>query len=337
MNKDILKFHNSKDINYKNSFRIKYYLGNVNKNITIKEITDKIILFDDTNLLKQTSKEQICNELQKLFDCYIKLTHYFNPSYTQFIGYYTDLNNYLNMYKKKSKQDNINCLFYFGDNTSFKKLPCFIKAKTINNNDFSVLLKLNTTRHIGMLNNVKNEDIPFNMKKNKMLWRGTSTGGNHNKQRHNLVNKFYNTKNPNIDIKYSYLCQNVNAPKEQVDKEMSYKEMLKYKFIISIEGNDVATNLKWLLLSNSVAIMPIPKKCSWFMEDTLIPMFHFVPVKDDFSDLEDKFNWCLNNLKTCEEISKNATKYMEQFLDERNEEYITNEVISSYFKYVKFI
>ena len=111
--------------------------------------------------------------------------------------------------------------------------------------------------------------------------------------------------------------------------------MLQYKFIISIEGNDVATNLKWLLLSNSVALMPLPTKVSWIMEDMLIPFVHFVPIEVDYSDLESKFEWCLNNLEKCEEISKNATKYMEQFLDDENEKYIATEVIKKYFEYVK--
>ena len=118
---------------------------------------------------------------------------------------------------------------------------------------------------------------------------------------------------------------------------MSYQEQLKSKFIISIEGNDVASNLKWLLLSKSVVLMPIPKICSWFMEDHLQPFIHFVPLKDDFTDLEEKYNWCLNNLDDCEKISQNATKYIQQFMDEKKEKEITIKVIEKYLEKINII
>jgi len=31
---------------------------------------------------------------------------------------------------------------------------------------------------------------------------------------------------------------------------------LKYKFVLSLEVNDVASNLKWIMSSNSIAVMP---------------------------------------------------------------------------------
>jgi len=47
---------------------------------------------------------------------------------------------------------------------------------------------------------------------------------------------------------------------------------VKYKYILSIEGNDVASGLKWQLYSNSVVFMRKPKIVSWAMEDKLIPL-----------------------------------------------------------------
>jgi len=38
----------------------------------------------------------------------------------------------------------------------------------------------------------------------------------------------------------------------------SIAEQLKYKYIISLEGNDVGSSLKWVLLSQSVAFMKKP-------------------------------------------------------------------------------
>lgn len=72
---------------------------------------------------------------------------------------------------------------------------------------------------------------------------------------------------------------------------MSITDQLKYKFVISLEGNDVATNLKWIMLSNSVCFMRKPRVESWFMEGSLIPNHHYVLLDDEFSDLEDKIDY----------------------------------------------
>jgi hypothetical protein len=117
---------------------------------------------------------------------------------------------------------------------------------------------------------------------------------------------------------------------------MSIAEMLKYKFLLSIEGNDVATNLKWILLSNSVVLMAKPTKCSWFMEDMLVPFTHYVPLNDDYSNIKEMFLWCMNNLEKCKNISQNATDYMKKFLNSENEKYIISEVLKGYFDNVKF-
>ena len=73
------------------------------------------------------------------------------------------------------------------------------------------------------------------------------------------------------------------------------------------------------------------------MEDHLVPYQHFIPVRQDFEDLEEKYNWCLNNLDACEKISKNATVFMQQFLNKEKEESITRQVIERYFDHMDII
>jgi nucleoside-diphosphate-sugar epimerase len=114
---------------------------------------------------------------------------------------------------------------------------------------------------------------------------------------------FRSHQNKNIDIKFSNLCQNV-INNNYILNKLSTQEQLQSKFIISIEGNDVATNLKWILYSNSVVIMPKPTICSWIMEDKLISGTHYIEIKSDYSDLEEKYKWCLNNLEECKKINE---------------------------------
>lgn len=337
MHNFIEKFNNSSDINFINNFRINYYLGNVKKEIIVSRKNH--LLFDDTLLLNKEnqSSEEMEKNLKKYYNKYVRANKYFNQKYTNILCYYRDLYNYLNNYKKETNNNNIEYIFLFGDSTKYKDIPCLIKAKTINSNDYSVLLNLNSDRHMGMLNTIKNIDIPFNDKKNIVLWRGTDTSYHNNDERNKIILKYQNSENKNFDINFTKIIHNRDLTKYKIAEKMSICDMLQYKFLLSLEGNDVATNLKWILLSNSVVLMPKPTKCSWFMEDMLIPFRHYVPLNEDCSNLEEMYVWCMNNLDKCKKISQNATNYIKKFLNEENEKYITNEVLKGYFKNVKFV
>jgi hypothetical protein len=71
------------------------------------------------------------------------------------------------------------------------------------------------------------------------------------------------------------------------------------------------------------------------METTLIPNYHYVLVKDDFSDLEKKLNWCNKNQNKCKEIIKNANTFMSQFSDIDKENNLELNVIKKYFDILK--
>jgi hypothetical protein len=331
----IEEFNSSKDINVINKIRINYYLANVNKEIIISRKNN--LLFDDKILLDKENHEKMEVKLKKYYDKYVRLNKQFDTYYIKHSSYFEDLYNYLQYYKEETKEKNIECLFYFGDSVRFKDTPCFIKARSINANDYSVLLNLNTERHIAMLKDIPILDIPFDKKNNSLLWRGTDTAYDDNDKRNKTVLNYQNHKNKNIDIKFTKFVNNRDLKQYNIATKMTIEEMLKYKFLLSLEGNDVATNLKWILLSNSVVIMAKPTKCSWFMEDMLVPFVHYVPLNDDNSNIEEIYNWCMNNLDRCKTISENATKYMKKFLNNDNEKYVITEVLKGYFDKVKFV
>ena len=70
-------------------------------------------------------------------------------------------------------------------------------------------------------------------------------------------------------------------PPEWTKPHISMYDHLNYKFILAIEGYDVATNLKWIMSSNSLAVMPRPTYETWFMEGTLIPGYHYVEIRPE--------------------------------------------------------
>ena len=108
---------------------------------------------------------------------------------------------------------------------------------------------------------------------------------------------------------------------------------LKYKFIMCVEGVDVATNLKWVMSSNSIAVMPRPKIESWFMENKLIPEKHYIEIKEDYSDLESKIKYYIKNPEKCKSIIKNANDYVIQFKNKNREDLISLLVLEKYFHF----
>ena len=194
-----------------------------------------------------------------------------------------------------------------------------------------VLLQISVSRHWGMIPNVKKSDTPFERKKNILVWRGATTGLDDNRFEDNrllAVNKMIDDKN--CDVGFSLVCQGKSPDKRLLKNTMRLKEQLQYKYLLSLEGNDVASGLKWQLYSDSVVFMRKPRIVSWAMEDKLEPYVHYVPLLDDFSDFKEKIEWANKNQDKCKEISKNATKFIEQFFDVEKENKIEELVLEKY-------
>lgn len=294
--------------------RVKYYLGNLYE---IFKNNQKI----DYNVFLNEKEEITYNRIQLINN---HMLFYDNYNY--------QIRHYINDLRKcfsESKIDTFNVFIALGDIDIKMKQYCFTKSRPIDLiNNYNILLNLNTPRHWGGIDDVNKYDIPYNKKNNNIIWRGVSTG---KYKRVNFVDKFQNNINKNIDIKFSSLVQNV-PNNNYILHNMSIKDQLQSKFIISIEGNDVATNLKWILYSNSVVIMPKPTVSSWIIEDMLISGIHYVEIMNDYSDLEEKYKWCLNNLDECNKIADNGKTYIQQFLNIDNEKEITKRIIDIYCK-----
>ncbi len=66
---------------------------------------------------------------------------------------------------------------------------------------------------------------------------------------------------------------------------------LRYRYILAIEGNDVATNLKWVMSTNSLAVMPRPTYETWFMEGRSARTTIYVEIRPDYADLEERMHY----------------------------------------------
>ena len=224
--------------------------------------------------------------------------------------------------------ENNHILYTKGDHIHTKvDLPIICKVTNLAHSH--IITKLNHSRHWGLIQNVKVNDIAYHLKKDNIVWRGVTTGYS---KRGPLVERYH--KHPVFNIGFNQICQGAK-PIYPIKDTISMKEQLTYKFILSVEGNDVASGLKWQLYSNSVVIMVKPTCVSWAMEDKLVPFVHYIPVKNDYSDLEEKFKWGLNHESECIAISKAAKAFIEQFLNEANEQEIHRCIIKRYIQNVQ--
>jgi pyrroloquinoline quinone (PQQ) biosynthesis protein C len=88
--------------------------------------------------------------------------------------------------------------------------------------------------------------------------------------------------------------------------------------------------------SNSIAVMPKPTYETWFMEGTLIGNYHYIEIKKDYSDLEEKLNYYIKHTNEALKIIENAHKFVEQFRDKKREKLISLLVLQKYFQYLKY-
>lgn len=178
-------------------------------------------------------------------------------------------------------------------------------------------MKLDKIRHFLFVN----DRLSWQDKENRVIFRGKIPG---KVKRERFFSMFFG--NPLCDLGDT----SKNGKPEWRTGKRTIEEHLKYKFILALEGNDVASNLKWIISSGSIAVMPKPEYETWFMEGKLIPNVHYIEIKRDFSDLEERIGYYIQHEKEALEIIKNANKYVEQFMDNKREKIISLLTLDKY-------
>ena len=255
-------------------------------------------------------------DIQRRVAYYNRLNQPFTPSKTaettgdfRFAGkstaYCIDFSRLIRCFPCNRKVD-----YLFGDVTEIPDQPRFVKSRPIhpeNRNRNSVLLKLNAIRHYHFVPDKR----AFANKKPMAVWRGKSN----RQHRIEFASRFADHPLCNIG------CNRHKEPEKQAYHKdfMSIEEQLEYQFVVSVEGIDVATNLKWIMASNSLCLMRRPKFETWFMEGSLIPGYHYVELADDHSDLPDKIAYYSAHPEEATAIVANAQRHVARFRDERTE------------------
>ena len=268
-------------------------------------------LNDRTDLPKTTRHDH-----KGSFYYFIDKVSEFKPS-TFHKAYYLDLRDVTRYFSSKKS-----ICYIPGDVYFTPEYPAIVKSRLLESNNLnSVLLKLDKLRHFMFVNDTK----PFTEKCDKAIFRGKIRLS---RQREQFLNMYFGSKFCDCGV----VDKKSNHP-EWLTPKKTIKEHLDYKFIMALEGNDVASNLKWVMSSNSIAVMPKPTCETWFMEGKLIPNVHYIEIKPDLSDLEERLQYYIDHPDQAQEIINNAHEYVRQFFDKEREELIQILVMEKYLKY----
>ncbi len=92
-------------------------------------------------------------------------------------------------------------------------------------------------------------------------------------------------------------------------------DMVNYKYILDIDGNSSTWDATaWKLNSGSVIFKTESRWRQWFYDD-YSPWVHYVPIKDDFSNLQEMYQWCEGNQDKCRGIITNAKQLFQKHID----------------------
>lgn len=214
-----------------------------------------------------------------------------------------------------------------GDVADLQSVPTILKSRPIgDNNQCSIVLNLNKVRHFLFVNDSK----AWREKRDIAIFRGdvgNPKDGNVKPNRVTFMKRWHG--HPLID---AASIDRIEGHPEWQRGKMTIDEHLDNKFVMSLEGNDVASNLKWIMSSNSIAVTPRLTCETWFMEGRLIPNYHYIEVKDDFSDLAERLTYYIQHPEEAEAIIRHAHEWVAQFKDQKREKLISLLVLKKYFE-----
>ena len=299
----------------RNSVKVFYYARNVVRDLAPQALFRSRL----AGRLRQASLSDA--SVRERLNYYNKLQHAFVPSPNAVpvrripfrpSMYYYDLKEFARYFDPGLLID-----LEFGDVIDVPKVPSIVKDRPIrDDNKNAVLMKLDKFRHF----NMPADSMRFQNKRPAVVWRG---------ELNNPMRTVFLKAVRDLPF-----CD-VGSPKSTAaayrKPYLSIDQQRRYRYIVSLEGNDVATNLKWIMSSNSLCLMPPPTYETWFAEKQIEADVHYVPLAPDFSDLAEKMRYFEQHPAEAERIIAAANAYCRKFCNEQAEQAISLLVLYKYF------
>lgn len=181
-----------------------------------------------------------------------------------------------------------------------EELPLFLMSKGKNKGGINIPDFEAVSAYYQVLKNhdITQYEIPWKEKKSQLMWRGSHI------QRKGVFtrNILCNLSSPLINAKFKGF--------------ITYEKQLEYKYHIMIDGLASSySHSGWKFFTNSVVFMPDSPWMQWY-HPALKPYIHYIPVKEDLSDLIEKLQWAVEHDQESEIIARNARQFAQNYLTE---------------------
>jgi len=206
--------------------------------------------------------------------------------------------------------------------------PCFVFAKTKDLKSQILIPDINALAGYTKLRKlipVGNHKYQWESKLEQAFWRGSSTGGTLTPTTWDSFPRcklallsLAHPKDLNAKVTKVVQCENETKTlihsKGLVAATVDRIDHLKYKYLVDVDGNSCSfERYFWLLLSNSLVIKQVTPYIQWYY-GALEPYKHFLPVKEDLSDLMEKIQWARTHDAEAKAMAQNATKFAQENL-----------------------
>ncbi len=113
------------------------------------------------------------------------------------------------------------------------------------------------------------------------------------------------------------------------DRWIDSHEMVNYKYILDIDGRASTWDATaWKLNSGSIIMKQTSPWRQWFYDEYL-PWVHYVPIANDFSDLQEKFQWCESHQEECEAMIQRCLELFQKIFRFHNVIEYTKDLIET--------
>jgi hypothetical protein len=190
----------------------------------------------------------------------------------------------------------------------------------------------------------KETNHDFANKKPMAIFRGSITGNDRSASNTRIRARLLSLQYPTyLDVELTQtfpyymfetydtcICTEINDKRIYDDK--NYKSINKtdqgkqYKYILHIDGFVSAWRMAEEMLSMSV-ILKVESPWLEHFYDKLKPWYHYIPIKEDLSDLIPIIKWCNNNIALCQIIAKNAYDFaIDNFTEKKMFDYVISKL-----------
>ena len=156
--------------------------------------------------------------------------------------------------------------------------------------------------------------LPWEMKEAKIVYAGQDRDNKYN---------FISPKARKMGVAPREYFKSMVSPENRdiIECDGSWidrQNMIYFKYILDIDGTAATWDATaWKLNSGSVIFKPQSGWKQWFY-DSYLPNVHYIEIKDDFSDIREKFEWCQSHPIECMEMIDRCKALFQQVYSYKN-------------------